>query len=328
MRIVRYGKDEVPFDANTAITVGTFDGVHLGHQGIIGLMRNVANQESELGAKSEQHISMRTVVVTFDPHPQIVLHKAGKEDVRLLSTVEERCEMFEKLGVDVTIIITFTKEFSATPAETFIRDVVVNTIGVKHFFLGHDHMFGKDRSGNEELLKKMGAEFGFTVEQIPPLETDGVVVSSTKIRNALKDGDVEGAARMFGRPYSITGTVVEGDGRGRALGIPTANIQPTNEFKLLPGNGVYVVSAVIDGTVEIGMANIGVRPTFTSGERKTLEVHFLDVDADLYRRDVTIAFHRFLRNEQKFESKEAFLEQLEKDRQQTQSFKHTFFLRS
>jgi len=317
MNVVKLGADSIPFNADTAITVGTFDGVHCGHQVILSRTKAIADEKNR-----------RSVVVTFDPHPQIVLQKPDREPVKLLTTIEERIALFEQLGIDLTVVIPFSKEFAATPAEEFIRNIIVGQIGVKDFLLGHDHMFGRNRDGDETLLRTLGDECGFSVEHVSALQRDGIVVSSTKVRNALKEGDVEGAARMLGRRYSVTGSVVKGDGRGRALGIPTANIQPLNEVKLLPGNGVYVVSSDIDGTTKIGMANIGVRPTFTSGEQHTLEVNYLDVDKDLYSRNVTVTFHRFLRNEQKFASKEAFLEQLENDRQQTQTFKHTFNTRS
>ncbi len=312
MMIARLGTDPIPFNANSAVTVGTFDGVHCGHQGIIRRMRTVAEAD---GA--------RMVVVTFDPHPQIVLHKAGREPVHLLTTVEERCDVLASVGVELTVVIPFTLEFAATPAERFVSEVIAETIGVRHFFIGHDHKFGKDRCGDEALLQELAPRHGFDVEWIEPLACDGTVVSSTRIRAALMDGDVEGAARMLGRPYSLTGRVVRGDGRGRSLGIPTANIRPLDQHKLLPGNGVYVVTSEIDGRTVVGMANIGTRPTFTADTERILEVHYLDVDMDLYEMDVRVTFHRFLRREQRFASPEAFLEQLAADKQQTLNFQPT-----
>jgi riboflavin kinase/FMN adenylyltransferase len=264
---------------------------------------------------------LRVVVVTFDPHPQIVLAKPGREPLALLTTIEERCERLAHVGVDEVVVIPFTHEFAQTSAESFIRQLV-STIDVQHFFIGHDHAFGKDRGGNEELLRHLGVELGFDVERIPPLETDGLVVSSTLVRAALKSGDVEAATAMLGKPYALRGTVVQGDGRGRTLGIPTANIIPTNPHKLMPANGVYVVSMLIDGSEHVGMANIGVRPTFTNDTAPTLEVHILQFDNDLYNTTLDVQFHARLRGEQKFGSREEFLAQLEHDKQQTIIYQH------
>lgn len=312
MIVARLGVDEVPFDANSAVTVGTFDGVHCGHQGIIRRMRSAVKDDAS-----------RIVVVTFDPHPQIVLQKPGKPPVQLLTTIDERCQVLEQQGVDLVVVIPFSREFAATPAEQFVTGAIVETIGVKHFFIGHDHKFGKDRGGDEALLKELAPRHNFDVEWIEPLECDHVVVSSTRIRAALNDGDVVGAARMLGRPYGLTGRVIRGDGRGRELGIPTANLKPLDEHKLLPGNGVYVVTAEMDGRTVVGMANIGTRPTFTNDTERILEVHFLDLDQDLYGQEVTVTFRQFLRKEQTFASKEAFLEQLAQDRQLTTNFQTT-----
>jgi riboflavin kinase/FMN adenylyltransferase len=292
------------------LTVGTFDGVHRGHQGVISLMRKTADAQG-----------LRVVVVTFDPHPQIVLAKPGREPLALLTTIEERCERLAHVGVDEVVVIPFTHEFAQTSAESFIRQLV-STIDVQHFFIGHDHAFGKDRGGNEELLRHLGVELGFDVERIPPLETDGLVVSSTLVRAALKSGDVEAATAMLGKPYALRGTVVQGDGRGRTLGIPTANIIPTNPHKLMPANGVYVVSMLIDGSEHVGMANIGVRPTFTNDTAPILEVHILQFDNDLYNTTLDVQFHARLRGEQKFGSREEFLAQLEHDKKQTVIYQH------
>ncbi|MBU3700135.1 MAG: riboflavin biosynthesis protein RibF [Candidatus Kapabacteria bacterium] len=311
MITVRYGVDAIPFQKATAITVGTFDGVHVGHAGVLQLMRDAAESKGE-----------RIVVVTFDPHPQIVLARAGREPLQLLTDIDERCRLLANQGVDMTVVIPFTREFASTEASDFVRSVIVRDIGVQHFFIGHDHVFGKDRGGNEELLQRLAPELDFAVERIPPLSFDGLVVSSTKIRTALKSGDLESANTMLGRPYMVRGTVVKGDGRGRQLGIPTANITPVESHKLMPANGVYVVMSIIDGEPRIGMANIGVRPTFTADTMPTLEVHFLDVDIDLYERTLDVAFIAKIRDERRFESREAFLEQLQMDRNQTTTYQH------
>lgn len=311
MNIIRYGTDALTFDPATAVTVGTFDGVHMGHAGILDLMRSVARENHE-----------RIVVVTFDPHPQIVLARPDREPLRLLTSIDERCELLEHQGVHTTVVIPFTREFAATEAEDFITTVIVRGVGVQHFFIGHDHVFGKDRGGNEELLQRLAPTCGFHVVPIPPLSFDGVVVSSTKIRAAIKSGDIENATTMLGRPYAVRGTVVRGDGRGRQLGIPTANIMSRDPHKLLPGNGVYVVIATIDGHPRLGMANIGVRPTFTTDTLPTLEVHFLDVEADLYDNDIDVHFIAKIRDEQRFSGREEFLAQLQHDRITTTTYQH------
>ncbi|MDZ4745415.1 MAG: bifunctional riboflavin kinase/FAD synthetase [bacterium] len=313
MRIVRYGNssDDVfeknafnLFDKNTVLTVGTYDGVHRGHQGILKKMRELADENGS-----------RVVVMTFDPHPQIVLKRDGREPVRLLTTIDERCNMFEELGVDVAVVITFTREFASTSAEQFVRDVA-GKIGVQQFFVGHDHMFGKDRGGNEELLQRLSTELGFEVHTVEPLSCNSVVVSSSKIRAALSTGNVAEANEMLGRPYALVGSVVKGDGRGKTLGFPTANIVPLDENQLVPANGVYVVTSVIDGRVEKGLANIGRRPTFTDDTEATIEVHFLDYDEDLYDDVLTIRFHTRVRDEKKFENKKALIAQINSDKEQ------------
>lgn len=311
MNVIHYGTDAIPHRQATAVTVGTFDGVHLGHIGILQLMQRVAAEHDE-----------RIVVVTFDPHPQIVLARREREPLRLLTSIDERCELLARHGVDTTVVIPFTREFASTPATDFITSVVVRDIGVQHFFIGHDHAFGKDRGGNEELLQRLAPDCGFAVEPIPPLAFDGVVVSSTKIRQALRRGDIDDATRMLGRFYSVRGRVVQGDGRGRQLGIPTANIRPVDEHKLMPGSGVYVVVAVVDGHPQLGMANIGVRPTFTSDTEPTLEVHFLDLNMDLYERTLDVEFIAKIRDERRFGSGEEFLAQLQQDKIQTTTYQH------
>lgn len=308
MIVARYGTDTIPYDPHTAITVGTFDGVHIGHCQIINKMNVVAKKNK-----------LRTVVVTFDPHPQIVLAKPDRKPLKLLTTIQERCVALKAVGVTAVVVLPFSREFAATPAKEFIENVIVKTIGVQEFFLGHDHMFGKDRGGNEELLVELSAQYNFSVTPVAAYQHNGLVVSSTKIRTALEQGDVKGAAVMLGRAYSVSGRVVRGDGRGRTLGFPTANIVSEDaNNKLLPSNGVYAVTAIIQGKEVKGMANIGVRPTFVTAGEQTLEVHFFDFDKDLYDSTVSVEFHEFIRTEQKFGSKEEFLAQLDQDQKTTQ----------
>ena len=310
MNVLTFGQGAWPHKQKACITVGTFDGVHRGHQGVISYMRRMADAEG-----------LRVVVVTFDPHPQIVLARPDREPLALLTSIEERCERLSNVGVDDVVVIPFTTEFAQTPADEFVRELV-SFIDVQHFFIGHDHAFGKNRGGNEELLRHLGAELGFYVERIPPLETEGIVVSSTLVRKTLKSGDVELAASMLGTPYIVRGTVVKGDGRGRTLGIPTANVVPAEPHKLMPANGVYVVTVRHGDAEYLAMANIGVRPTFTSDTAPTLEVHILQFDNDIYNTTLDVKFHKRLRGEQKFESREEFLVQLEQDKQQTIIYQH------
>jgi riboflavin kinase / FMN adenylyltransferase len=317
MKVYHLGKDAIPFEKESALTVGTFDGVHLGHRQIIDRLVASARQKNQ-----------RSVVVTFHPHPQIVLAKVGMKQVKLLTTLDERLQLFKESGIDAAIVIPFTLPFAHTAPKDFVHEIIVGQIGVADFFIGHDHGFGKDRGGNEELLKTLAPEYGFNVIPVEPFAIDDVTISSSKIRVAIKGGDVVAAMQMLGRPYSLEGTVVKGDGRGRAMGIPTANIVQDVHDKLLPASGVYVTHAVVDGEERFGMANIGTRPTFTEDTEPILEVHFLDFDKDIYGSTIRVDFHQFLRKEQRFESKEKFLEQLERDRIETLNFTQHYNNRS
>jgi riboflavin kinase/FMN adenylyltransferase len=298
---VYHSLGEIPRIENTAITIGTFDGMHRGHRLIIDALTARAR---ELGGRS--------LVITFHPHPQEVLRKTG-EAVPLLTTIDERIAEFEKLGVDAVLVLPFTTEFAALPWQEFC-DLLLKHCGIAHIIFGHDHAFGRNREGNAASLRSYGAGHGFGVTEIGPLVLEGEAISSTKIRRALASGDIEKASHYLGRPYGIIGTVVRGDGRGRTLGIPTANIRPTDPAKLIPSNGVYCVTLTVDGESFSGMANIGVRPTFTEGIERTIEANLFDFDRAIYERTVLLEFRKFVRSERKFSSGEEFLAQLEKDR--------------
>lgn len=301
--IVYHSFEDIPYDANTVLTIGTFDGVHRGHQAILHtLLEQAAEREA------------RNLLITFDPHPQIVLQKPGKEPVQLLSAIQERLFLLHQRRVGNVLVIPFTREFAETEATVFIREYLVQKIGLRHMLVGYDHMFGKNRSGNEEMLQTVGTELGFSVEKVPPFSSNDIVVSSTKIRKALLAGELDHANEMLGVPYMLHGKVVRGDGRGRKLGIPTANIEPLSSHKLMPKNGVYLVSAIIDGRIVYGMANIGTRPTFTDDVSPTLEVHFLDWAKMLYDKEIIISFLKFIREERKFVSLDLFMSQLYDDK--------------
>lgn len=294
--------DEIPRQDGTAVTIGTFDGVHRGHRLII---------DGLLARRDE--LEGRGLVITFHPHPQELLRKTG-ESVPILTTIEERIAEMERLGVDAMAVVRFTQELADTPWQQFC-DMLIDRIGLAEFVVGHDHAFGKGRQGNAEALKGYGGERGFGVTEIGPLLAGEETISSTKIRRALLAGDLDKATDYLGRFYAIEGTVVRGDGRGRTLGIPTANIRPNDPAKLIPMNGVYCVRLTVDGESYNGMANIGVRPTFTDATERTIEANLFDFDRDIYERSVTLEFRKFVRSEQKFASGQEFLEQLEKDRQ-------------
>jgi riboflavin kinase/FMN adenylyltransferase len=296
--------DEIPFDANTVVTIGTFDGVHRGHQFVLKRLYEIA-----------ESIGGRAVVLTFDPHPQIVLLKPGREPVQLLTTIDERLEVFKKYDAPNVLIIPFTYEFSRTSPEDFITEYLVKKIGLKKILVGYDHMFGRNREGSDELLKELGEKYGFDVEKMPPLShAEDIIISSTKIRHALKDGNLAQANEMLGYPYFVRGKVVHGHKRGRTLGIPTANFAIPDAHKLMPKNGVYWVSSEIDRVLKHGMANLGTRPTFTDETEATLEVNYFDFDGDLYGRELSVNFLHYIREERKYDSAEAMMKEIANDR--------------
>jgi riboflavin kinase/FMN adenylyltransferase len=295
--------DAVGFNPNTVLSIGTFDGVHKGHAVIL-------NRLQELSSSLE---FARSLIITFDPHPQIVLKNPNKPEIQLLTTIYERLNLFYKMKVTDTAVVNFTREFAETNPEEFVK-YLCEKVGVHTLLIGHDHAFGKDRAGNEELLTKLSNDYKFNIEKIPALEINSEKISSTKIRNSLLSGDLETAKTMLGYEYSLLGNVVSGDGRGRKLGIPTANVVPLDENKLLPKNGVYFVSSEINGTRYYGMANIGVRPTFVETDNPILEVHFFDFNSYIYDNKISVTFHNFLREEQKFPTLDLFLSQLAEDR--------------
>lgn len=287
----------------TIVTLGTFDGVHKGHKSILEKLTNSSKQS---GCES--------VVLTFFPHPRMVLQQ--NSDLKLLNTMDEKAALLEKQGIDNLIIHPFDMAFSRLTAEEFVRDVLVEGLNIAKIIIGHDHRFGRNRTANIDDLIRFGEEYGFEVEKISALAIDEVSVSSTKIRHALNEGDIDVANNYLGYPYFINGTVVEGKQLGRTIGFPTANIQPTESYKLIPANGVYVVSSELDGKTVHGMMNIGTRPT-VNGIGTTIEVHYLNFNENLYGKPVKVSFHHRLRDEVKFESFDALKQQIEKDRLDT-----------
>ncbi|MBC6366132.1 bifunctional riboflavin kinase/FAD synthetase [Algoriphagus sp. AK58] len=291
---------------NAVVTSGTFDGVHLGHQKIIHRIREIARA-----------IEGETVLITFWPHPRLVLYPT-EHHLRLLSTFEEKANLLRQFGIDHLVTIPFTQEFSQMSSEEFIKKILVEKIQTKKLVIGYDHRFGKNREGSFEYLQDHSQELGFDLEEISRQDVDDIGVSSTKIRKALESGDIKTATNYLGRPYELNGLVVKGQQIGRSIGFPTANIHIPNDYKLIPHDGVYAVEAKVDGLLYKAMLNIGNRPT-VDGSRKTVEAHLFDFQGDLYNKLITIYFREFIREEKKFESLEALKNQLIQDQKTAKS---------
>ncbi len=289
-----------------AITIGTFDGVHIGHRKILERVINHANNSN-----------LKSAVLTFFPHPRMVLQKDA--DIKLLNTIEEKKAILEQMGLDLLVVHPFTKEFSRLSATEFVRDLLVNTLKSKKIIIGYDHRFGRNRNANISDLIAFGNTLDFSVEEIPAQEIDDVSVSSTKIRKALEEGDVETANSYLGYNYMLTGTIKKGKGLGRQIQFPTANIAIEESYKLIPKNGSYIVSSIINENVVYGMMNIGYNPT-VDGTKKTIEVHFFDFDENLYGKKLQVDLLSRLRDEQKFESLEDLKNQLAMDREKSLNF--------
>ncbi len=282
------------------VTSGTFDGVHLGHQKILSRLSEIA-----IGQKGE------TVVITFWPHPRLVLKP--DTSLKLLNTFEEKAELLKAQGIQHLIRIPFTKEFSQLTSEEFIVKILVDTIGTKKLVIGYDHHFGKNREGSFEQLKLNGPKYGFDVEEISRQDVDHIGVSSTKIRKALEEGDIDTATHLLGNPYSITGRVVSGDKLGRLLGFPTANIEVDTAFKLIPADGIYAVTVRYEHQTFKGMLYIGNRPTI-NGVKKNIEVNIFDFDKDIYGDSLTLNFQSLIRQDKKFSDLEGLRAQLAADK--------------
>jgi riboflavin kinase/FMN adenylyltransferase len=292
--------NEFHSDKKTIVTIGTFDGVHLGHAAILKkLTQNTQNETFE------------STVLTFFPHPRMVLQ--GKSDLKLLNTIIEKIELLEKIGIDNLIIHPFDETFAELNAEAFVSTILVDQLRVQKIIIGYDHRFGKNRTANIDDLISFSVQYGFEVEQISAQEIDEISISSTKIRTALEEGDIQLANEYLGYSYFLSGIVVKGKQLGRTIGFPTANIALEEDYKLVPQNGVYVVQAEIDSKSIYGMMNIGFNPT-VQGKQKTIEVHFFDFEADIYNRKIQVAILQRIRSEKKFESIELLTKQLDEDR--------------
>lgn len=294
--------NQVQFNKNSVVTVGTFDGVHEGHQSLIKVLIQEAKARNA-----------RSVLVTFDPHPRDIINP--QHSLGLLTTLEERAELLTRCGLDELVVIPFDRDFSLLTSHEFIMNYVVKKIGLSCFVIGYDHKFGRDRDGTYETVTKIGKEENFDVRLVHAHEVKEITVSSTAVRKALlNDGNVRLAQSYLGHLYRIEGTVVNGDQRGRTIGFPTANIKPENVKKIIPKNGVYAVEVEILGKKYGAMMNIGVRPTVTEGIEKTIEVHVFEFSEMIYGKTLTIDFVARLRDEMKFEGLQALINQLKKDK--------------
>ncbi len=285
------------------VTIGTFDGVHVGHQKI---MEQLVATAQENNAKS--------VLLTFFPHPRMVLQKDNS--LKLINTIAEKIEILEKTGLDYLIIHPFDKDFSRLTAFDFVRTILVNHLNTAELVIGYDHRFGKNREGNFEQLQEYGHMYDFKVTEIPAQDINQISVSSTKIRNAILNAEIEKANEYLGYSFSLEGTVVSGEKLGNTIGYPTANIELLETYKLVPKTGAYLIRSFLHGKTIYGMMNIGNRPT-VNGVKETIEVHFFDLNKDLYGRQLTIELLTFLRDEQKFSSIEELKKQLFLDKEKS-----------
>ncbi len=304
---IHYGLDSFEATSKVVLTTGTFDGVHLGHKKIIERL-------TELSKK----LNGESVLLTFTPHPRLVLFPENN-DLRLLNTQEEKNQLLAKSGIDHLIIHPFTREFSRLSSLEFVRDLLVNQANIHTLVIGYNHHFGRNREGGYESLEEFAEVFGFHLEEIPAEDLDNVNISSTKVRAALEEGNASLAKDYLGYEYSLTGKVVEGNKIGRSLGYPTANLEVQDRNKLVPCNGVYAVKVSVGPDEYKGMLNIGFRPTVNGDVgKRTIEVHLLDFEGDLYGREITVRFVKRIREEREFESVERLKEQLNIDFNNTQ----------
>lgn len=294
----------------TILTLGTFDGVHIGHKKILKkLTKNTENQKYE------------SLVLTFFPHPRMVLQEHS--DIKLLNTIDEKIDLLEKIGIENLVIHPFDEAFSRLTAEEFVSNILVNRFHIQKIVIGHDHRFGRNRTANIDDLIAYGKEYGFEVEQISVQEINDISVSSTKIRNALLEGDMALANDYLGYNYFLTGSIIQGKQLGRTIGFPTANLKIEENYKLIPQNGVYIVKSIIDGQSVFGMMNIGFNPT-VNGQKQSIEIHYFDFNADLYNQKISVSILQRIRSEQKFESVDLLKEQLEKDKKTALAFLNKF----
>ncbi|QNF35008.1 bifunctional riboflavin kinase/FAD synthetase [Adhaeribacter swui] len=300
MQVIRSLSD-FPELSQAVVTSGTFDGVHLGHQKILHRLIQIT-----------QDVNGQSVVITFWPHPRLVL-QPEIQNLHLLSTIEERIAELSAFNIDYLLIIPFTRQFANLDSEQFISEILIKTIRTKKLVIGYDHRFGRNRTGSFEYLRQHAPELGFEVEEIPRQDIENVAVSSTKIRTALENGEIKTANAYLGRSYSLTGTVVRGKQLGRTLGYPTANLSISNSHKLIPKLGIYVVQVKIKDQLFGGMLSIGINPT-VGGTTRTVEVNIFNFSGDLYNQEITLLFMDRIRDEEKFKNLEELIAQMHQDK--------------
>lgn len=304
--IVHTSLDSFPELSYSVVTSGTFDGVHRGHQKILERLTEVARANNG-----------QSVLLTYWPHPRTVVSN-DSQNLKLLTTLDEKIALLEQAGVDHLVVIPFTRSFSQLTSEEFIQSILIDKIRTRKLVIGYDHRFGRDREGGFDYIQKHQAEYGFEVEEIPRQDVEAVGVSSSKIRQALAEGQVQTTIKFLGRPYNLNGTVVKGRQLGRTIGFPTANLQVDDANKLIPANGVYAVEVLYKGQTFGGMTNIGFRPT-VAGTHQTIETYIFDFDKDIYGEHIRLLFREFIRYEQKFSGLPALIEQLGKDQAQART---------
>ncbi len=297
---VFYGLDHIDKIPNAVVTSGTFDGVHVGHQKILQRLSETAKKDNGY-----------SVLITFWPHPRMVLNQNNK-DLKLLSTIDEKIELLRSFGLNYLVVIPFTTEFSKLSSFQFVNEILVNKIGTKKLVIGYDHHFGRNREGSFEYLNENSKEFGFAVEEISRQDIDDIGISSTKIRDSLLNHNISTANEFLGRAYDIRGKVVHGDSRGKEMGFPTANVEIKEDYKLIPADGVYAVEVEFYGSEFYGMLNIGMRPT-VDGKKKQMEVHIFDFDQNIYGETLIVRFIDFIRFEKKFSDIQELMDQLKTD---------------
>lgn len=303
-----HGTENANIIRPTVLTLGVFDGLHLGHQKI---MRTVVDQAKVAGA--------HPTAITFDPHPRAVLHPESAPP--LLQTLDQRLANFEVLGLEQAIVIRFNKDFASQPAENFLRDIVHDRLHAKEVYLGKGFAFGRDRGGNIEMLRAMSSELGFVADEVPEVTLRGQRISSSKIRTLLSEGRINLARRMLGRPYGVEGVITRGNRRGHTIGFPTANLKPHN--RVIPKFGVYATATLVDGTWRRSITNIGVRPTFEDDAEPSIESYIFDFDGDLYGDVLRVRFLHRIRDERKFSGIDELRAQIEKDtRRALNYFRH------
>ena len=304
MKIVREFENYTE-NSPKVLSLGMFDGVHLGHLSIINLLKKTAQEKQ-----------FETALLTFWPHPRKVFNP--NDDIKLLNTLDEKLDLLEKAHLDVVFLKSFDENFRNLTGEEFVRQILIEKLNVKHIIIGHDHVFGKNKSGNFELLQKLSKELDFEVQQLDAVKEGEFNISSTKIRNCLGNGNIIGANKMLGYHYSVSGKVIDGKKLGRTIGYPTANIE-VDELKLLPKKGAYIVEVYVKNKSYKGMLSIGTNPT-VNGEKLTVEVYILDFNEDIYGEEITVKFRDFLHEEIKFESLEKLIERLNEDKKLTENF--------